>query len=416
MTALPWLLAGVLALPAATAATAPAAKLRVEGAPVAGKPFVATVTARRNGKPASGLRLRVLFTRPGRRVAVAARSLGRGRYRVITVLRVPGRWRYDVRLGRASLGRGSLSVASPPLSRLPGAAAFRVCADAGPFWPTMTVAVDGAAVWVACKESGKLQRVDAATGAVRATIALPGSTPIAVVAGLGSIWALDGPPGTLYRIDPATNRIAARSTLGVARPYNLWIGAGAVWSVDDSSGVVLKIDPVTLQIVARIPVGDGPADLVFQGTDCWVINHRDLKLVRIDTRTSAARTLAVIPGDAPERMAWAAGRLWITGRGTGLIQVDPATGAAVATVGLGPAGGIDVIEHDGALIVPARASDATQTGFPRLAAVVRVDPATRAMTTISTASGRLDVHGLAAAGPVVWLADNTNGVLYRLPG
>jgi hypothetical protein len=138
--------------------------------------------------------------------------------------------------------------------------------------------------------------------------------------------------------------------------------------------------------------------------------------VRIDTRTSAARTLAVIPGDAPERMAWAAGWLWITGRGTGLIQVDPATGAAVATIGLGPAGGIDVIEHGGALIVPARANEATQSGFPRLAAVVRVDPATHAVTTISNASGRLDVHGLADAGPVVWLADNTNGVLYRLAG
>jgi len=413
MTALPWLLAGVLALPASAA---PTAKLRVEGVPVAGKPFTATATARRNGKPASGLRLRVLFTRSGRRVAVAAHSVGRGRYRVRAVLGAPGRWRYDVRAGRRSLGRGSLSVASPPLSRLSGAAAFRVCAGAGPFWPTMTLAVDGAAVWVACKENGKLQRVDAATGTVRATIALPGSTPIAVVAGLGSIWALDGPPGTLYRIDPATNRVAARNVLGVARPYNLWIGAGSVWSVDDSSGDVLKIDPVTLQLVARIPVGDGPADLVFQGTDCWVINHRDLKLVKIDTRTSTARTLAVVPGDAPERMAWAAGWLWITGRGTGLIQVDPATGAAVATVGLGPAGGIDVIEHGGALWVPARASEANQSGFPRLATVVRVDPTTRASITVASASGRLDVHGLAAAGSVVWLADNTNGVLYRLPG
>ena len=167
--------------------------------------------------------------------------------------------------------------------------------------------------------------------------------------------------------------------------------------------------------MARIPVGDGAADLVFQGAECWVINHRDLKLVRIDTRAATARTLAVI--QATPRSGWRGpGRPWITGRGTGLIQVDPATGAPVATVGLGPAGGIDVIEHAGALWVPARASEATQSGFPRLGAVVRVDPATRATTTISTASGRLDVHGLADGGSVLWLADNTNGVLYRLPG
>lgn len=73
-----------------------------------------------------------------------------------------------------------------------------------------------------------------------------------------------------------------------------------------------------------------------------------------------------------------------------------------------------MIEHAGALWVPARASEATQSGLPRLAAVLRVDATTRAVTTIAAASGRIDVHGLADGGPVVWLADNTNGVLYRL--
>ena len=33
---------------------------------------------------------------------------------------------------------------------------------------------------------------------------------------------------------------------------------------------------------------------------------------------------SVIPGDAPERMVMLAGSLWITGRGTDLLQVDPA--------------------------------------------------------------------------------------------
>jgi hypothetical protein len=46
----------------------------------------------------------------------------------------------------------------------------------------------------------------------------------------------------------------------------------------------------------------------------------------------------------------------------------------------------------------------------------RVDAVSRSVTTVATASGRLDVHGLAEGGAVVWLADNTNGVLYRLAG
>jgi hypothetical protein len=38
-----------------------------------------------------------------------------------------------------------------------------------------------------------------------------------------------------------------------------------------------------------------------------------------------------------------------------------------------------------------------------------------AMTTVARARGRLDVHGLASAGPSLWLADNTGGFLYRVP-
>jgi hypothetical protein len=75
-----------------------------------------------------------------------------------------------------------------------------------------------------------------------------------------------------------------------------------------------------------------------------------------------------------------------------------------------------VIEHAGSLWVPVRAADQTQSGFPRLDDVRRVDAASRPATTVATASGRLDVHGLADGGAVVWLADNTNGVLYRLAG
>ena len=375
------------------------------------------VSARRSGKPASELRLRVLFTSAGRRVSVAARPAGSGRYRVRAVLRAAGRWRYDVRRGRTSLGRGSLRVApSPPVSRLPGVAAFRVCAGAGPFWPTMTVAVDGGAVWVACKENGKLQRVDAPTGAVRATIALPGSTPIAVAAGVGSIWVLDSSPGTLYRINPVTNRVAARSVLGVARPYNLWIGAGSLWSVDDGAGEVLRIDPATLQVAARIPVGDG-ADrprvpgrrlLGDQPPRPEAPEDRHADVDRQDARVR------------PGRRAGADG----VGRGVALDH-RPRHGSPPGRSGdrrsrrhgrARPGRGNRRDRARRSPWVPARASEAAQSGLPRLAAVLRVDATSRAVTTIATASGRMDVHGLADGGPVVWLADNTNGVLYPLRG
>jgi len=44
----------------------------------------------------------------------------------------------------------------------------------------------------------------------------------------------------------------------------------------------------------------------------------------------------------------------------------------------------------------------------------RVSAASGKVTTVATASGRVDVHGLVARGGFVWIADNSSGVLYRL--
>jgi len=54
------------------------------------------------------------------------------------------------------------------------------------------------------------------------------------------------------------------------------------------------------------------------------------------------------------------------------------------------------------------------SGFPTMTAVQRVQP-DGAVTTVASAVGRVDIHGLAAGLGAVWLSDNTNGVLYRLP-
>ena len=119
-------------------------------------------------------------------------------------------------------------------------------------------------------------------------------------------------------------------------------------------------------------MGDGAADLVFRGERVWVINHRDRGLVQIDAATNRPRRLTTVPGDAPERMAWAAGSLWVTGRGTDLLQLDPETGAVQATIEIG-VGGIDVVAAAGALWVPARAAAADRRGFPTMTWLRRVD-------------------------------------------
>ena len=297
--------------------------------------------------------------------------------------------------------------------RIPAARAVRTCAAAGPYWPTMTLAVSGGNAWVACKENARLVRMSLGKGRTTATIRL-GTPVVAVALGLRSVWALDT-ASTLYRIDPVKARVTKRIRTGARAAYNIWIGSGAVWVADDQGASVLRISPATNKVVARISVGDGPADMAFSGEQAWVMTHRDNGLYRIDTQTNSATRLATVGGGdaAAERIVLLRNSLWITGRGVGLIEAHPNTGAVRRSVDIDGTG-IDVVGAAGALWVPVRTLAVDRTGFPTMTALRRVTTSGE-VTTVASASGRVDVHGLVAANGAVWLADNTNGFLYRIP-
>src|SRR5262249_47723965 len=150
------------------------------------------------------------------------------------------------------------------------------------------------------------------------------------------------------------------------------------------------------KVVARIPVGDGPADMVFRGAQAWVITHRDNTVFRIDTARNEATKLATVPASngAAERLALLGDALWITGRRVGLVELDPVTGAVRRTVDIGGTG-IDVVAAAGALWVPVRTAAVDRTGFPTMTALRRV-ASDGGVKTVATARGRVDVHGLAA--------------------
>ena len=305
------------------------------------------------------------------------------------------------------------SAGAGPTGRIPGARGVPSCAAAGPYWPTMTLALVGNSAWIACKEQSRLIRLALPGGRRTASRRLDGQVT-AVAVGLGSLWALDT-GSTLYRLDPKTGKVVRRIQTGASAAYNIWIGGGSVWVADDRGGTVLRISPATNRVIARIPVGDGPADMVFSGSRAWVVTHRDNTIYGIDLGRNRAQRLATIEdaNAAAERFALLAGSLWVTGRGVQLVELDPATGEVRRTLGIGGTG-IDVVAAGGALWIPVRTAAVDRSGFPTMTAVQRVQP-DGAVTTVASAVGRVDLHGLAAGLGAVWLSDNTNGVLYRLP-
>jgi glutamine cyclotransferase len=308
----------------------------------------------------------------------------------------------------------ALPTAAPggTVGRIPQAHAVRACAGAGPYWPTMTLALLGRSAWVACKERARVVRLSLPAGRKTATVGLDGQV-IAVAVGFGSVWALDT-ASTLYRINPRKASVTKRIPVGATAAYNIWIGAGAVWVADDQGAAILRVSPSSDKVVARISVGDGPADMVFRGSQAWVVTHRDNAVFRIDATSNAPMRIGSVPGSdaAAERLALLGDALWITGRGVSLVEMDPATGAVRRTVDVGGTG-IDVVTAAGSLWVPVRTTVVDRSGFPTMTAVRRVaiDGTVR---TVATARGRVDVHGFAAGLGSVWIADNTSGLLYRL--
>jgi streptogramin lyase len=154
--------------------------------------------------------------------------------------------------------------------------------------------------------------------------------------------------------------------------------------------------------------------MAFSGGTAWVINHRDTTVDRIDLATNRSRRLTTLGGGgAPERMVWSHGSLWVTGRGTDLLELDPADGSIRKTIEIG-ASGIDLAAAGNDLWIPTRSERVDPTGFPTMDALKRVSMSSGLVSTVTSPTSRLDVHGLATANGAVWIADNRRGWLYRI--
>ena len=123
-----------------------------------------------------------------------------------------------------------------------------------------------------------------------------------------------------------------------------------------------------------VEAGDGVSGFASDGRSVWIVSHRDNALTRVDVATGrptrVATALTPVDTTAAERIAYARGALWITGRGLDLLRVDPATGAITRTVEIGP-GGIEVLAAGSRIVVSAATPRGARRGDPILGAARR---------------------------------------------
>ncbi|MGY6551280.1 MAG: Vgb family protein [Erythrobacter sp.] len=153
-----------------------------------------------------------------------------------------------------------------------------------------TNVVTGAgSIWVASDAAGKISRIDPATNAIIAEIAVAPETAF-LAYGFDALWAVSSAGALLQKIDPATNQVTGTASLG-AQPGFLAAGEGAVWVQEQGAGTVARIDPETLEITGRTKVGDNLlyGDIDTGGGAVWLRTTDDQTMVVIDPESLEIR-------------------------------------------------------------------------------------------------------------------------------
>ncbi|HEX5012741.1 MAG TPA: hypothetical protein VFV72_01190 [Candidatus Limnocylindrales bacterium] len=102
-------------------------------------------------------------------------------------------------------------------------------------------------LWVVEDEAARMMRFDGSTGELLGETPL-GEQPLEPIAGLGAVWSEDFGGGTVTRVDPATGAVTA--TIAIPQfagggPRDLAIGSSLLWAVNPGVSTMVGIDPAT---------------------------------------------------------------------------------------------------------------------------------------------------------------------------
>jgi YVTN family beta-propeller protein len=141
------------------------------------------------------------------------------------------------------------------------------------------IAVAFGKVWVADYGRGRLIRIDPRHNRVERKISL--QTADWITASPDSLW-VSSETGNVYRIDPATMAVRATVAVGANPLASAWID-GALWVPNIDSGTVSVVDPSTNAVRRTLSVGPSPIAVAAAGGYAWVTSELDGDLWRFET-------------------------------------------------------------------------------------------------------------------------------------
>jgi DNA-binding beta-propeller fold protein YncE len=159
----------------------------------------------------------------------------------------------------------------------------------------------------------------------------------------------------IYKIDPTTGAVLGSIPPAGSSPQGLAFDGESLWQSDVGGRIIYELDPATGLVLAQFPApGDTPQPLGlgWDGANLWLADSRAPEKIWELDRSGVPLGSFSAPGPSPYGLDWAGGFIWVSDNavgGVGLIyKVDPDTGAILASFPCpGNGGSPNGIAHDG---------------------------------------------------------------------
>jgi len=300
-------------------------------------------------------------------------------------------------------------VAAPSAAKLDR---FPVPAGSGPH--DVAPAPDGT-VWYTAQQSGKLGRLDPATGKTTEVPLGGGSSPHGVIVGPdGAAWVTDSGQNAIVRVDALTSAVKRfplpANRAGVHLNTAAFDRRGILWFTGQN-GVYGSLDPASGRMaVYDAPKGPGPYGIT--GTPdgmVWYASLAGNHIARVDASTGAATVIDPPTANQGARRVWSdsRGRLWVSEWNVGQVGVhDPAAGTwkEWRLPGDKPATYAVFVDDRDVVWLSDFGGNA----------LVRFDPAAEAFTSYPLPSNPSNVRQILGRPGEVWAAESAADALVRL--
>jgi len=199
--------------------------------------------------------------------------------------------------------------------------------------PYRGVAIGGDAIYIPNTGDDTISKIDPSTNTVIATFpaALNGDSEGAIGVSRDALWVTD-PAGKLTKLDAASGAVLATVDIP-GDSHGVIVADGSAWITSVSNNAVVQVDLASATVTATISVDAGPRFSTAGEGSVWVLSQGTGTVTRIDSATGAKlATIDIHATGSGGDIAYGEGAIWVTAFGKPVGKIDPRTNRLVAQV------------------------------------------------------------------------------------